>query len=850
MKSIEKFLQTNTRRVVMPNGLTLVFLPDDRTELAAVQVWVKTGSIHEDKFLGAGISHFVEHMVFKGTGKRNYLEIFAEAQANGASMNAYTSFDRTIFTFDGAAESCELGVDILSDMMFNATFPINEFLKERDVILREISMYDDDPDDQLNQKMFEMAFRHHPYRYPIIGIKSIFENLTRDDLFEYWQERYVPNNMTLVIVGPFSSDWVKAIADKYFGQVLPKSLKPTYIPQEPFQLADREQRIYGQYNLSRGAITFKIPGVGHKDSAALQVLSNTLGSGYSAVLYQRLREELKLVHDIDAATWMADGQGLFWIQYTCDADKRAEVEEVILSNISKIAEQGICSDRVKKALNQAIVSELDSRKTVAGQAHHLGWAEVCLGDLKYPQKYIESLKTINSSSVKRLVKKYFKPNTCTKVSIEPESEKRSDITKIFRKTKNKSFNLFTLNNGTRLLIQHNPNFPKTHIQAISSGGGLYEDKNLRGVSHLLSTLLVKDTKKNSAVSIVETIENAGGYFSNFCGNNYFGLSMELLQDDTDIGIELMKNALSCPSFNDSVFEHEKHEQIAIIREAMDDIFNIGIRQMRKQFFGNHPYSIHHIGSEETVSNISKENLINHYNKVVVGPNVVITAISPLEPEKLKDAFLDLETLLPHREFQMSQDSFEIKSESKNTLMLDKEQSMAFKAFPIGGIQTPDFYAAEYLEELFNGLSSNFVVEVREKLGLAYSIGAARILGLKQGMFCLFAGTQEQYLDRVNEEMNRAINRFLTKSVKKSEFENCKNCLKVRHRSKLQNISKRAYYAGACALFGLPIDELNHYEDRIDAITLDTLLERSSLYLTQEKSSTLFISSSKYSTQQE
>ena len=195
------FLSYASKHFHLDNGLSVVFLPTANTDVLALQMWVKTGSIHEGRFLGSGISHFVEHMVFKGTEKRSYADIFKETQAQGAKINAYTSFERTVYTYDGCTNSLDVGLDILGDMLCCSTFPEEELIKERDVILREIDMSNDDPDDRLSQILFENAFQQHPYHYPIIGIRSIFEKLTRDDLMEYWHERYAINNMVLIVAG-------------------------------------------------------------------------------------------------------------------------------------------------------------------------------------------------------------------------------------------------------------------------------------------------------------------------------------------------------------------------------------------------------------------------------------------------------------------------------------------------------------------------------------------------------------------------------------------------------------------------------------------------------------------------
>ncbi len=836
--SFDNFLNYNPQCFTLNNGLKVIFMPVDNTDLCAIHMWVKTGSIYEDNYLGSGISHFVEHMVFKGTQKRNYETLFADVQAVGSNINAYTSFDRTVYTYDGSAASAELGFDILSDMLLTPTFPQDELVKERDVILREIDMCQDDPDDQLNQVLFTNAFRKHPYRFPIIGIKRIFEQLKREDLCAYWHHRYPINNMTLIVVGNLDLQWVKDKVNVYFADFTPRSLKPVFIQREPFQLAEREERLYGNYQLTRGALAFKIPGIGHKDGSKLQVLSNVLGCGESSILYQKLREELRYVYSIDSSTWMADGQGLFWIQYTCEPDKRGQVEDFLLSHLDQMAET-ICEKHVQKALNQAIMAEIDTYKTLSGRAHHLGWADICLGDLQYSKHYLEQLRQLNANSVSGIVDKYFKRFTCTKVSLEPQASEKTTSCgpKLARNQAHTEYR--TLANGIRMVLQYNPEFPKTHIQILSLGGALYEPSNRRGVSQLVATLLTKDTQTRSALEIAELVDQMGAQFNCFTGNNHMGLSFECLAQDTATACQLLGEALNEPNFREETFAVEKQSQMATIQEMMDDVFYLGFQKIRKLFFQQHPYSVGQYGLYEHIQQLTLDDCQRYFANIFSNSNLVISSVSPLPVEELIKCLEPISHRPATNCFQKISDDIPFSSEHHCTKSINKEQSIAFQAYPMAGMCLKDIYVADCLEEFFNGLSSPFVLEVREKLGLAYTLGATRLTGLNKGMLCLFAGTH--HLDLVEEKMREAIQKILDHQVSLQTFNMCKNCLKINRAMRLQTIAQKAFYAGLDVLLNLNQDAWINYAQFVDQLTLDDFFETSAKYLRPELSSTLLIS---------
>ena len=171
---LDSFWNEPVSRAVLPNGLTLICKRDTSAALVSVQVWVKTGSVHESEQLGAGLSHYLEHMLFKGTERRAGREISATVQAHGGYINAYTTFDRTVYYIDLPSEHVAVAIDILADAVLHSTLPADEVTKEKDVILREIAMTTDDPDNRLWDTLFSTAFREHPYRQPVIGHRDVF----------------------------------------------------------------------------------------------------------------------------------------------------------------------------------------------------------------------------------------------------------------------------------------------------------------------------------------------------------------------------------------------------------------------------------------------------------------------------------------------------------------------------------------------------------------------------------------------------------------------------------------------------------------------------------------------------
>src|SRR3954449_8670107 len=230
------FPPSTAQKRVLPNGLTIIVQEDRSAPVASVQAWCGTGSVDENQHLGAGLSRILEHMLFKGTKTNPASAITRKVQDVGGYINAYTSFDRTVYWIDVPKDGVAVALEVLSDTMMNSTLPVEEYAKEQEVIRREFAMGMDDPDRMAGQLLFATAYQRHPYRLPVIGLIDIFNQLTRDDVLRYYRARYVPNNLTFIVVGDVNADAVYKQLGDFFLDHPAQSLRPVFIPNEPPQL--------------------------------------------------------------------------------------------------------------------------------------------------------------------------------------------------------------------------------------------------------------------------------------------------------------------------------------------------------------------------------------------------------------------------------------------------------------------------------------------------------------------------------------------------------------------------------------------------------------------------------------
>lgn len=824
----------------LENGLTVVHQQNLAHPVVSVQVWVKTGSIHEQDHLGSGLSHFLEHMLFKGTGKRGPGQIADEVQAFGGQINAYTAFDRTVYYIDGPSESLESILELLADQTLNASLPKDEVEKEREVILREIDMTLDDPDRIVSRALFSTAFRTSPLQYPVIGYRSLFEQVSRECLQGYYRQRYLPNNMVISIAGNFNKERIAGQVEQAFGQFPRGILKPVIIAEELNQLAFRESRKFGDYKMARGLMAFKVPSMRHEDSPALDVMAAIIGSGYSGKLRQRLREELELVHAISASIWNPAEPGLLFVQFQSDPGKAEAAEAAIMEFFSDICQRGFTQEEVDKARRFALVSEIHSRQTVSGLASRLGLVTAVVGDLHYPQRYFRRIQSITPDVVRDIAQRTFDSSRACVSTLLPEScSNRKSISEGSRELN--PFQERILPNGARLYWQVDKHLPRTWLRFAGLGGPLFEDQQHRGVTALMTTLLNRDTEFKSASEVAEDLESRGGFMMDASGNNTFALSLEVMPEDVAGGILALDHALFHPAFLEQSLQRERASQIAHLREMEDDILDFGRLALRRRFFGEHPFASHPHGLPDSVGGIDATAVRGIHQKLLVGSNSILVIAGDFEEQEILPLLEKLMLKIPPGKLDPVACQHQFPATTGHIReRLEREQAVVFQAFPDVGVAPDESLVGEVLDEILSDMSGPLFKAVREEQSLAYYVGASRLLSHDFGCFYLYAGTHPDKTDQVLDCFETELERIRQGGLSTGEIEAAKTRLKVANRFSLQNPAARATRVTLNALYGKAPMAWLDYEERLTAVSADDLVQFAASHLNPDISLRLVV----------
>ncbi len=479
--------------------------------------------------------------------------------------------------------------------------------------------------------------------------------------------------------------------------------------------------------MARAGLGWQIPGLAHPDAPALDMLAMVLGHGDSSLLWQAIREKARLVHTVDAMSWNPGTGGLFYISYVTDPDKRVAAEQAILRELARIERQGIKPAALAKAMRQAVTSEINMRKTMAGQASRLGAGEVIVGDINYTRQYFQRLMALTPAKLRQVMRTYLVPEKLTVVSSNPLNAAPAASVAATRPASSLDFEELRLPNGARLLLQPNHALPNLHFRLAFAGGSMFEPANRRGVNGLMATLLAKDTAKRSAEQVAQAIEAVGGSFHEFSGNNSFGLTAEVLPADGDLALELIADGLLHPAFKPARLEVEREAALASLKESLDDVVTVGRKKMREKFFGAHPFAIESGGDEAGLTALQVADLRALHARLAVSGNAVLAVAGAFDPKKLVPKLKAFLAKLPKgpapkavaKLAPASGDFIEIQP---------RQQAIVFQAFPGPGLLADDYIVSEVADELFSGMSSHLFERVREEKSLAYFVRSSRIVG--------------------------------------------------------------------------------------------------------------------------
>jgi zinc protease len=839
-------------RFVLDNGLTVLLQENHSAPVVALNMWVRVGSVYEQE-VEAGISHVYEHMLFKGTRTRGVGEIAQEIEESGGDINAFTSFDHTVYHITLASRFLDTGLAVMADAIQYSSFDPHELRKEQEVVLEEIKRGEDIPSRKLTEALFAASYQRHPYRRPVIGSEQTVKSLTRDHILGFFHTWYVPNNMTLVATGDFDPiavlPRIKAAFRDFQSQVLPT----LQIPQEPAQRELRMVILADDIQETLLDVAYHVPGVLHKDSYAIDLLSFIIGGGESSRLYQTVKAEQELVHAIYTYPFLPKDPGLLVIGATLEVERWQEALTGILSEVERMQRDGVTTaelDRAKRNLESEFIYQ---RETVQGQASQLGYFEAVLGDLAFESRYLKAITRTTPQDIQRVARTYLTSKNLTVGFFRPFAD-RAQVTheriaqtvaarpqlprrRPSRAAAVKHTRKFRLDNGMTLLVRENHAVPLVAMQAVFLGGLWVEDAAHNGVMNFVAEMVTKGTANRRARALAEEIESMAGDVSGFAGRSSFGVAAEVLHRDLGRGLELIADILRYSTFEPDELEKKRGDLLAALKHEEDDLFQVAFTLCAQNLFPDHPYGLKVLGTPQSVNQLTRDDLLRWFRRYAIPNNLVLAIVGDVEAEAVAHDVTRLFGLWQLAPLDLPPQGRAVHPAVNGPVVCqrNKEQTHIIVGMRGTSLHHHDRYALRVLESILASQGGRLFVELREKQSLAYTVTARSLEGLDPFIFFVYLATSPEKtrvaLDGIKEELLRVREHGVTAQ----EVERAKRYLVGSYEIELQKNSALAAMLAFDERYGLGYQEVESYAQNILAVTPEMVQYVARTYLAVDQS---------------
>ncbi|MBX3020440.1 MAG: insulinase family protein [Bdellovibrionales bacterium] len=843
------------KKYQLKNGLKVLLVESHKSPVLSIQMWVKTGSADEKKG-EEGISHFIEHLVFKGSQKFNVGEIASTVEAAGGELNAYTSFDQTVFYVTISKEFQKVGLEVISEMMGFPKFDEKEIDNEREVVIEEIKRSNDSPHRQASRLLFETMYAKHPYGIPVIGYSENIYNVSRKTLLNYFHSRYNPKNMTLVVAGDFAAPEMKKQVQDFFGAFPPNRLR--VVKRAKNVVARKPSLVVKTAPFAETIVhlAFPAPKASHKDIAALEMFALVVGQGESSRLNQRMRMNEHLVNYAGTSVFLARDPGFLAVSMSLNEKDLGVALEALREELVRALSEPMSEDERRKALTNMASEQFYTQETVDGLARNYGHYQDLFDDPSHFEKFLRQAEKLTSADILKVARKYLTAQNFSLVvqtpaeqkTIEPQAQKwiketaaslkkvagvktkaakptrGKKISFVFRKAVGDKVGVekHVLKNGITVITRPSFETPVISVRCASLGGARLEGQDNQGATELLSRVWTAGCGPYSEAVMNRRIDEMAASLSAFSGRNSEGLSMSCLRTFEKEMLELLCLTYKEPQFEQAAITREIKSMQEHVKLRKDNPAQLCVLEFMKNLFPGHPYGRDVYGDEVSIGRLKATDVREIYARK---QGLTIVASGALDPkefrQRIEDQLGDVEPgnggnpLYP---LKYPPQDIRVFLESV------KEQSHIIMGYPGLTLKDPERYTLQVIQAILAGQGGRLFLELRDKNSLAYSVSPMRMEGLEGGYFGAYIGCSPEKADKALRMMNIEFSKLVEHKVPDVELARAQRYLIGKHDIELQRNSNITSALLFDEIYGIDYMETYHFTERIRAVTSDSILK--------------------------
>ena len=882
-----EILQQTPDRIiaVLPNRLVVVAQELKASPVVSANVFVKAGSIYEQEFLGQGVSHALEHLVSGGTTTtRAETESNALLSKMGAQVNAATSLNQVRYFINTTKGHTEEAVDLLSDWVARNAVNEHEFEREKTVIHSEFAMGRGQPNRVMWKVTQAARWSQHPAGIPTIGYLEEFDKLTRDDLKRYYDRRYVPNNMVMVVAGDIDKlAIIKQVANTW-KDIPAREIPAIDMPVEPELTLDQPRLLAKAAPVAHPQVRMFWPStkLGDEHDYALDLLGGVLGQMESSRLTQSLRNEKRLVNSISAFNFSTGyTRGFFGVDYELsdaaaqnlsDEQLLTKVRSEVLAEIEKIKTQGVTQAELDRVRKQTVAYAVNSAQTAQGLAYRIGSDILTYGDPDHLQTYLQGIEKVTSEDIQKAAEALLTDNKRTEVVLLPqghalieklpEASEKPKQTGEAEKTKveldNRSLiatlkketdstakeptlridqaKMHQLSNGLRVIVQESTVVPSVSMQLFQTGGLLSDQPGQEGVANAVAMMQMRGTRSMTAQQLAQRIEDLGASISVNVGNNTTYTSATALKEDWKTIFGLMSEVVQHPSFPESEWQNMQRLILASIARSKDSIWTELRLQFRDFYYEGHQWSQLRTGRPDVVRNLSVADLKTFHEQHLGADQAVLVIVGDIKTAEALEAAEQLFGSLPEKaEKAVDAQSPKPRDAAVIQRRTNKEDTAAviIGFGPLPTVENEDAAALRVLSYVFDRFPSGRLPEALrgQGPGLVYGVWAAPSLGTQPGHFEIGFNSTPESVSLAISRAVRSYQHVREHEVTADELAAAKAAVLTREYMGAQSNSQRATSLALDELYGLGIDARERLLEQVNALTAEQLQQVAAKYLT-------------------
>jgi zinc protease len=837
-------------RTVLPNGLTVLVQEDRTAPVVAIVTHVKAGYFDETDDEN-GLAHALEHMFFKGTGKRGVGDIAKETKASGGYLNAHTIYDNTAYFTVLPSSGFAKGLEIQADAYANSVIDAAELAKEMEVIIQEAKRKSDNPSAVATETLYELLHDAHRMRRWRIGREPGLRSFTREKMNRFYRNFYRPGNTILTVSGDVDAgDTLRRVTELY-GSLESAEPVRTPGPPEPEHDGFRYRELAGDIAQSQLVFGWRTPGTLHPDTTALDVAASILATGRASRLYRSVREK-KLASSVAAYNYTPTELGVFVVHAETEPENTAQAAGVIWDQLHQLRVGALEEHELTRTRRIFEARWVRRLETAEGRANYLAEWEA-LGGWRLGEEYFERFMNASAGDVQRVTRKYLAEEKAAALVYRPasspvvapdaaemrrllgggQSERlpsipnravvRAPMKKCAEFEKEEAgISVFRTAQGIPVLVRRKAGTPMADIGVYVLGGAVEDDENEAGLTLLAARTMLKGTTTRTAAQIAEDAEMLGGSISASAGIDSFGWAFSIPKGRLPEALELMGDVIQRPTIPGDSFETERTVALSNVAMLRDDMYRYPMRLVNSVAFGGHPYGRPTMGTEESLRALSAEQGREWHRSRVLDSAVVIGIVADVDVKEAAD--------LVAREFGMLEPAkapkvgkprwpktVKIAAESR-----DKAQTAIALAFPAPSRADDSRFAAALIATVASGLGGRFFDELRDRQSLAYTVQAAVSEKRLAGVFLSYIATSPEKEDIARNGLLAEFEKLREQAVTEQELARAKEYVVGTHAISQESGGALLGEMLDAWMFGSGLGEILEHDSRIRAVTAEQM----------------------------